>query len=76
MMALTRLIYKRVVSEAADARTMATQAASSQRAGVRMALLAALWSHIMFAEVGARLLDILSAEFTAHSISHLHTGDS
>ena len=53
ILALTRVIYKRVTVEAADAVTIAREAAKGKRAGVRLVVLCALWSHIMFAEVGA-----------------------
>ena len=53
LLILTRIIFKRVVGEAADVIVLTREAHKSSRKNYRLALLAAFWSHVMFATVGA-----------------------
>ena len=69
---LTRIIFKRVVSEAADVIVLLREAQKNSRKNYRLALLAAFWSHIMFATVGAeRVCKYLRTQNFAFTEAHL-----
>ena len=56
LLVLTRIIFKRDQHDAADCIVLAEEARSCKQKGERMAILGALWCHIIFATEGAKIV--------------------
>ena len=68
----TRIIFKRAVGEAVDVIVLTREAQISSRKNYRLALIAAFWSHVMFATVGAeRVCKYLRTQNFAFIEAHL-----